>query len=243
VYALAIKLMTSEAIQPLDTVDWSGDGDDADFFRAVEAVFDIRFRSHIPWTTFGEVYDHVIARVPASARDGTICASQMTFYRLRRALGLGRHITPGEPLLPLLGKNIRREFGDLEAETDLKMPPTRAGVFGIAGGICFVAAAAVLTLSTLAPPMRFALAVAGVYFGMWMRSIDSGRLPRGCETLGELANKVAEQNRARLARHGARLTNDEIWRIIQQLAAEEGGQDPGRIGPRTTFFRRQVCVG
>src|SRR3546814_7722518 len=45
-----------------------------------------------PYTTlfrsFGEVRDHVVAHVAAYSGGGTTCATQMTFYRLRRALGL-----------------------------------------------------------------------------------------------------------------------------------------------------------
>src|SRR3546814_10000456 len=114
-------------MQVLDTVGWVGDGDDTDFFLAIERTFDLRLRSNLPWTTFGEVRDHVVAHVAAYSGGGTTCATQMTFYRLRRALGLGRHVGPDAPLAPLVGGTLRHAFSDLEADTDLKMPATRAG--------------------------------------------------------------------------------------------------------------------
>ncbi len=77
-------------MQTLDTINWVGDGDDTDFFVAIERTFDLRLRSNLPWTTFGEVRDHVVAHVAAHGGGGTTCATQMTFYRLRRALRLGR---------------------------------------------------------------------------------------------------------------------------------------------------------
>src|SRR3546814_2352599 len=83
-------------MQVLDTVGWVGDGDDTDFFLAIERTFDLRLRSNLPWTTFGEVRDHVVAHVAAYSGGGTTCATQMTFYRLRRALGLGRHVGRSE---------------------------------------------------------------------------------------------------------------------------------------------------
>lgn len=52
-------------MQVLDTVDWVGDGDDTDFFLAIERTFDLRLRSNLPWTTFGEVRTHVVAHVAA----------------------------------------------------------------------------------------------------------------------------------------------------------------------------------
>lgn len=227
-------------MQVLDTVGWVGDGDDTDFFLAIERIFDLRLRSNLPWTTFGEVRDHVVAHVAAHGGAGTTCATQMTFYRLRRALGLGRHVGPDAPLAPLLGDKLRQSFTDLEADTDLKMPATRAGWLGIVGGLCFAITVAVLAFTTLAPPLRIFAAGASGYAGLWLRHIDRRRLPRECETIGDLARLVTEQNRRRLARDGARLTASEIWRIIQQLAAEESGVDLDLIGPETTFFRAKA---
>ncbi|WP_454888805.1 hypothetical protein, partial [Sphingobium indicum] len=180
------------------------------------------------------------AHVAAYSGGGTTCATQMTFYRLRRALGLGRHVGPDAPLAPLIGGKLRQAFSDLEADTDLKMPATRAGWLGIVSGLCFAVAVAILAFTTLAPPLRIFAAGASAYAGLWLRHLDRRRLPRRCDTIGDLARLVTEQNRGRLARDGARLTAPEIWRIIQQLAAEESGIDPDLIGSETTFFRAKV---
>lgn len=224
----------------LDTVNWSGDGDDTDFALAIERIFDLRLRSNLPWTTFGEVRDHVIAHVAAHGGGGTTCATQMTFYRIRRALGLSRNVGPDTVLTPLIGRNLRRSFVDLEADIDLKMPRTRAAWPGIIGGLCFVIAVAILAFTTLPPPFRIFAAGASAYVGLWLRYIDRRRLPHGCETIGDLTRMVTEQNRGRLARDGARLTEAEIWRIIQQLAVEESGINPDLIGPETTFFHSKA---
>lgn len=227
-------------MQVLDTVDWTGDGDDTDFALAIERTFDLRLRSNLPWTMFGEVRDHVVAHVAAFGDGGMACATQMTFYRLRRALGLGRHVGPDAPLAPLIGNKLRQSFADLEADIDLKMPTTRAGWPGIAGGLCFAVAVAILAFTTLSPPLRIFAAGASAYVGLWLRHLDRRLLPRGCQTIGDLSRLVTDQNRGRLARDGARLTTLEIWRIIQHLAAEESGIDPDLIGPETTFFREKA---
>lgn len=224
-------------VDKLDTVDWSGDGDDADFFHAIERVFDIKLRSYLPWTTFGDVRDHVLAQVAARGCGGTSCATQMTFYRLRRALGLGREVGPETPMSGMIGAHLGLAFNDLEADTGLKMPPTRAGWLGIVGNLCFIVAVAVLAFSTLPPPLRVFVAGASAYGGLWLRHTDRRRLPHGCNTIGDLARMVADQNRGRLAHDGARLTDSDIWRIIQQLAADESEIDPNLVGLETTFFR------
>src|SRR3546814_16534164 len=90
-------------MQVLDTVGWVGDGDDTDFFLAIERTFDLRLRSNLPWTTFGEVRAHVVAHVAAYSGGGTTCAQQMTFYRIRRAHGLGRPLRPAGTSGPVRG--------------------------------------------------------------------------------------------------------------------------------------------
>lgn len=224
-------------VDKLDTVDWSGDGDEADFFQGIERVFGIRLRASLPWTTFGEVHAHVIAQVAARGSSGTKCATQMTFYSLRRSLGFGREVGPETPLVGLIGERIQLAFNDLEADTGLKMPATRAGWRGIVGSLCFIAALAVLAFTMLPPPIRIFFAGTSAYMGLWLRHSDRRRLPHGCKTIGDLARMVTDQNRGRLARDGARLTDQEIWRIIQQLAAQESGINPDLIGLETTFFR------
>src|SRR3546814_18450388 len=113
-------------MQVLDTVGWVGDGDDTDFFLAIERTFDLRLRSNLPWTTFGEVRDHVVAHVAAYSAGGTTCATQMTFYRLQRPLGLGRHVWPDAPCAPMLGGTLSHAFSELADYTDLKIPAPRA---------------------------------------------------------------------------------------------------------------------
>ncbi len=224
-------------MQMLDTVDWVGDGDELWFVSAIEDVFDLRLRARLPWTTFGEVRDHFFAHVAQYGRNGTKCATQMVFYRLRRARGLGRRVAPDAELSELVGANPVEWFNDLEADTDLKMPKTRCGRLGIAGGVCIALAVAVLAFTKLHDPFVVAAACAIAAAGLWVRSFDRRRLPHGCQTIGDLARMVAEQNCGRLARDGARLPEAQIWRIIQQLAAEETGVNPDQIGLETTFFR------
>src|SRR3546814_7578556 len=85
----------------------------------------------------------------------------------------------------------------LEADTDLKMPATRAGWLGIVSGLCFAVAVAILAFTTLAPPLRIFAAGASAYAGLWLRHLDRRRLPRRCDTIGDLARLVTEQNRGR----------------------------------------------
>src|SRR3546814_18967640 len=104
----------------------------------------------------------------------------MTCYRLRRALGLGRHVVPDAPLAPLIGGKLRQAFSDLEADTDLKIPATRAGWLGIVSGICFAVAVAILPFTTLAPPLRIFAAGPSAHAGLWLRHLCRRRFTRRC---------------------------------------------------------------
>lgn len=49
----------------------------------------------------------------------------------------GLSLTPVDaPMVPPIGDKLRPAISDLEADTDPKMPATRAGWLGIAGGLC-----------------------------------------------------------------------------------------------------------
>src|SRR3546814_410941 len=92
----------------------------------------------------------------------------------------------GCAVAPLIGGKLRQAFSDLEADTDLKMPATRAGWLGIVSGLCFAVAVAILAFTTLAPPLRIFAAGASAYAGLWLRHLDRRRLPRRCDTIGDL---------------------------------------------------------
>src|SRR3546814_1735803 len=106
------------------------------------------------------------------------------FYRRLRSRGRGRHVGPHAALAPLIGGKLRQAFSDLEADTDLKMPATRAGWLGIVSGLCSAVAVAILAFTTLAPPLRIFAAGASAYAGLWLRYLDRRRLPRRCDKIG-----------------------------------------------------------
>ncbi len=224
----------------LQTVNWVGDGDELYFFESVERVFDLKLRREIPWTTFGDAFDHVDAYVQRHGT-GPGCATQMAFYRLRSALLLGRNTGPDAPVAPLVGGNLKARFRDLEADTGLAMPPP---AFGPLGWVAVGLFSATLPVAII---LGFGGRGAGVaallvMTGWICRVRDHGRWPRGIATLGNLARAVADLNRGRLAKAGARLTSAEIWAIIQALGASETGIDPAVIGPDTTFFKSTVKI-
>lgn len=221
-----------------DTVNWAGDGDDDDFFSTIERIFDLKLRRELPWTTFGDVLDHVDAYVQKHG-PGDGCATQMAFYRLRAALGLGRSVRPEEQLEPHLHGRLKWQFRDLEADTGLDLPSPALGPKGWLAVAMFGAAlvAAFLMESAM---MRVGVVAVLAIGGYLLKVADHRRLPAGLTTLGDLARVVADRNRGKLAKEGARLTRDEIWRIIQELAALESGIDPERVRPGTTFFKSTI---
>jgi hypothetical protein len=182
----------------LNTVDWVGDGDDADFFRSIERVFDLTLRRELPWTTFGEVADHVVKHVDRRGA-GKGCATQMAFYRLRKALALRRTTTPTESLAPILASGLKARFADLAADTNLEMPRLDLGLLGWASLTAF--ATAMITVFALGFSAEGNLAGFGLgALGFLFWQFDQRRLPKHIVTMGDLARAVGDENRGRLAR-------------------------------------------
>src|SRR3546814_11392346 len=112
----------------------------------------------------------------------------------------------------------------MEADTDLKMTVTRAGWLGIVSGLCFAVAVAILAFTTMAPTLRLFAAVASAYAGLWLRHLDRRRLPRRCDTSGDLARLATDQNRGRLVRTGPPPTAPERQRAVMGKGVRVRGE-------------------
>lgn len=219
-------------VQAIDTLDWQGD--ELSFISDVEQIFAIDLPSKVDWVTLGDVLEQVDAHIRAHG-DGDGCATQMVFYRLRRALGLPASARPSDELVRTAFEPMKARLSEIEASIGLPMPePDRQARYWIGLLLCLASlCSGALPVSALTKFTCFVLTFAS---GAMLMRLDRGKLPRDWRTLGDLTRAIADRNRGALARQGARLRREEIWRIIQELAALESGIDPGRIGTGTTFF-------
>jgi len=67
--------------------------------------------------------------------------------------------------------------------------------------------------------------------------LDPGRLPEGCNTLGELAEKTAILSYGILIEQGADARADQLWRVLVSVLAGFSGLPPGEINRHTYFLQ------
>lgn len=216
------------------TLGLGGDGDELDVLEAVERSFDIRILDHEAEcaTTAGQLFDIVMAKSSVDP-DARRCATAMTFYRLRRAMGDPK-ASPRSKLHEIVPDTPRQLFHRLGRETGLAMPSGRMGRLGsvcLYAMIFFVLAAVVTFVAGWAYwPFVLLLAVsAGVL--LWL----DARRWHG-ETLGQVTRKVVNLNFARLSYLGARSAPIDAWAAYAGLLSDITGVDAGRIARETRFI-------
>ena len=218
-----------ELIAP--ALDLAGDGDELDLILAIEESFGVELDDEAEgWRTVGDIADWLEGRVGARS-SGPRCASAMTFYRLRAALG-DRRLTPESRLAECLPGSPDAALKRLAEQTKLRLPATRPGLLGRIGAWLLFAAFAALfgLLFGLSPWVVAGLAAAGLV----LVHLDRGEHP--VATLGQLAEAAAASNQSRLAALGARQDRDTVWRSLVRLAEEHAGAAPGTVGRETRII-------
>lgn len=229
----------SKSDQELHTsLDLVGDGDEQDLLVAIEESFGFEFANdelnHVE--TFGQLYDAVLSHLPNSQPSRrTHCRSALAFRRLRHAMrliGMG-DVRPSTPLRTVVvgyanqGKLLDR----LECQSGLALgqremaPWTLAfGVLTAIGLILWQLSGVELTwMRLLAGAVAFAIGgfVGGMIIAGVVSLLSNGwgtRFDRDLVTVGDLANRAAHLNFARLGgRHDQRHPQD-VWRALEALA-------------------------
>jgi hypothetical protein len=219
----------------------AGDGDEIDLIVDIERLFDVTFRNDEAETvqTVGDLYDLLLRKLPPNDADRK-CASAMTFYRLRRALremGYAARLTPASPIALLEEHSARRAFKALEERSGLQLPALRLTAFGAVGcAIAWGAIAAIIVWSAV-KGLDWITAAGGlagaIPVGVAIARFDPQRLPRDMQTLADLVRQTAPLNFGRLAKHGARHSDGDVWDAMVTVLSEYGPKD---AIARDTFF-------
>jgi hypothetical protein len=230
-----------------NTLNWSGDGEDWDAIRSLEAIFEISFsnRELEALTDVGSLHDLVQEKL-FRANDQGKCASAMAFYRLRQALAAHRpdvRITPGTALNVFRTPYTKRFFSRLEWQTGLKLggpAHTWIGWWGDA----FVLLPLMLVLPLLAIRLFVSFSsyiwlgpILMLPVGLVLLWLDPGRLTG---TVGDLARKAARTNYGRLMKQGAKGRDTEVWELLVETLTMESRLKPGEVTRETVFFASQL---
>ena len=197
----------------------------------------------------GELFDLLLKKILPIERNRKY-ATAMAFYRLRRALNDIRFDKKLSPSTNIYPATYTESFvKTMQDKSGLQLPKPestwigQAGdlmvVFGILGILVGVPAAFILGLifdfSAWFGGLPLELLFAGMIAGAVVAALDSGRLPKECETLGQLAEKVGALNYGTLIDQGAGSGPAQIWRALTHVLSEVA-RVPALEIDRDTYF-------
>jgi hypothetical protein len=217
-------------------------GDSALYFTLdVERLFQIKLTDTdcATCTTMGDVEKVVLLRLREQAPAQDRCMSALAFYRLRQALaGKARKITPSTPVQDL-GASPRQIASALKREAGLPMSFPLSGLGQSALLLLAMGTVALLIALALRSWPTAVGAIALFTSGLMAMRLQQGGFG-GMQLAGDVAREFASQNFGYFVSHGARFTDEEVWRHLQGLAVSEVGgrmedvtrgtliQDPGQ---------------
>ena len=190
-----------------------GDLDEVDFIEDVERRFGIAFdeSDYAHWHTIGDVHTSLARRLGGLEQPGGACATQMTFYRLRRMAGSANaNATPGTLLSTLGLGGPRRTLATL-GRCGLDVPGATYGTLGSTALLGTVLTALALGIGIAKwDAVLTQVAAVGLVVSFLLLTFAPKRYSEDIETLGDLARFVARHNIMMLKAHGAGLERDLV---------------------------------
>jgi hypothetical protein len=223
----------------LKTLGLDDDLDPVEVVIEIEKAFDIAISASEVEAIFnvGQLFDLLRGKVQASDANRK-CASAMAFYRIRSALNdlrvdIGR--SPSYDLSPLHRVYTKSFVKLLEERSGLRLPQPAFSLVGkvgqafvlvgVFGAVAAMFAALPLTFISVAvggrlPTASIILLLGGAVAGGALLSIDAGRLPTSCRTLGALAARAASLSYGRLLKQGADGRDSRIWKALVEILSD-----------------------
>ncbi len=199
--------------------------------------------------TVGDIFSVMATRYSAISVRNQGCASAMAFYRLRRALkdaGYSLLLTPESRLDEIPSQSPKALFQEIRTHSGLRLPGLKPSGVWIAG--CFV-----ILMSIAAPfalevantqHFRFMLLTFGIStIGAILMRVDHGKLPDGCQTLGDLARKAAGLNFGQLVTLGAGPRQKDLWAALVEVLTEHSLIKREEINMETLLLQKQLRDG
>jgi len=187
--------------------------------------------------TVGDIFRVVARRLDGTG--GEACASAIAFYRLRRALtphAGGEKLRPSSVLAAFVPVSPKRLFKQIETETRLHLPPpTNSWLGRVAFAVAATAFLGMIPVHMLYPGWTL-FTILLIPVSIWTFSIDPGRYPGDCRTLGDLAKKTAQLNFGPLLEAGARPRQGDQWEVLTEILSGYGTLPKAAITPETLIL-------
>jgi len=205
--------------------------------------------------TVGQMYDLLLKKI-APAGTGRKCASALAFYRLRRAMAdlrQGKRQTPSGDLSFLECGRTKKNWKRLQKASGLRLPhleatrswPLSAAVLVMGSALLAVFTGLVLALFSISLGDRLVHLAPALLFGGFVlviaaNTVDPGRIPDDCRTLGKLANKAAARNYGQMIVAGAAVSEAQIWHVMVEAFGDLSNLPSGEITRETFFLQNQL---
>ncbi|GGD01891.1 hypothetical protein [Aquisalinus flavus] len=225
-----------------NTVGLDDDLDGIELLEAIERCFRISYLNEEAEKiiTVGDLYDSVSEKL-AVLGGGNKCHTSMAFYRLRRSMPVRPDtpaMTPTTKLAHLSTHHPRSTFKLLKNRTGFDLPDLALTLPGKLSVLFMIATFLIIPwLGLTGIGTRNVIATMTGFFlaALPLRWMDQGLYKQ--DTLGDLANAVAERNFGLLAQMGGRIDHQSVWDVIVDIAIDHSSIDisPDEI-TRSTYL-------
>ena len=216
-----------------------------DILFKIEKSYDIKFEtnelSHI--RTFGELCDHIILKLKQEQADD--CTGQQAFYKLREVIltikQLDKSKVQTDTLLSFIFPRHRRrkQIVEIESKLGFKIKALRAKYF-VSGAVF-----AILFGSFIELFFNWKFGLAGLASSIILIKIV-GKTAKEftVKTIGELADKISQENYLKARRNPATVNRNEIVKKIEQMFIRDLalGKTVKEITPETIIVERRIKI-
>jgi len=210
-----------------------------DVFKKIEESYQIHFEANelSNVRTFGELCDHIIHKI--KQQDADDCTSQQAFYKLRDAIVVTKQLDKSSIQTDTTLSSIfprhhrRRQIADIENILGFKLKILRPKDFIIWTLVAFF----IISLVGLYFNWKFGLAglVASILLS---RLADITGKEFDENTVGEVANKMIQENYFRSRRNSATVNKNEVVKKMEQLFVRDLVLEKAQITPDTIIVGR-----
>lgn len=201
------------------------DLDPIELLGQVEQVFGIKITDEeaAQLVTVGDLHGVIVPKLPSEI--GSKCRTQMTFYRLRKALAPlapDLKLSPSTPIDKITSQSPKKLLQHIEQVTGIKPPPTDQTFYGDASGVLiliFIVAAPISALAQFSHWVVWSILIFCLLLSIVLARIDPGKFFQRDVTLGGLASSMAIHNYGKLIDMGGRHNEKVTWDVLVNILA------------------------
>jgi hypothetical protein len=229
-----------------NTLGLDDDLDGVELLSSIQASFGCSFATEEAEScrTVGDLYAVLRNWFPSSRGNPGGCPTAMAFYRLKRAfkeVGVSGSLRPGSRLPELGAGHAKVLFQKLNLYSGMQMPRPRAGLFGLVGRWAFFGGLVTGGIAASSDiPYLWLTSLSLLWVGLLMVWTDAGRLPRDCETLGDLCEQVAALNFGQLHAIGAEARDKDLWNALVEILRSHSFLPKAEIRHDTLLLQKHL---